>query len=350
MATVDVTVRGAGIFGLSCAWALVSRGAMVRVVDPNGVAAGASGGIVGALAPHTPDRWNEKKAFQLNSLLAAEPFWNAVAQAGGLSAGYARLGRLQPLADARAVELAQARVADAAENWGAAAQWLVVPAQSGWYPHSPSGWSLFDTLTARIHPAQACAALAAGLRAKGVQIVADAPDEGQILWATGAAGLADLSHDLGQPIGAGIKGQAALFALDRRDQPQVFVDGLHIVPHADATVAVGSTTERAFDTLTPDALVEDLIARAKMLCPDLAAAPVVRRWAGLRPRARSRAPLLGAWPGRPGHFVANGGFKIGFGMAPGVAQVMADLMLDQTDHIPSEFTFGASLKPETMPG
>ena len=35
------------------------------------------------------------------------------------------------------------------------------------------------------------------------------------------------------------------------------------------------------------------------------------RWAGLRPRARSRAPMLGAWPGRPGHFIANGGFKIG---------------------------------------
>ena len=47
---VDVTVRGAGIFGLSVAWACVLRGASVRVVDPAGPAAGASGGIVGALA------------------------------------------------------------------------------------------------------------------------------------------------------------------------------------------------------------------------------------------------------------------------------------------------------------
>jgi len=51
MATVDVTVRGAGVFGLSVAWACAKRGASVRVIDPYGVASGASGGIVGALAP-----------------------------------------------------------------------------------------------------------------------------------------------------------------------------------------------------------------------------------------------------------------------------------------------------------
>ena len=78
MATVDVTVRGAGIFGLSVAWACAQRGAKVQVIDPGGVAAGASGGIVGALAPHTPERWNDKKAFQFDSLLRAEPFWRAV--------------------------------------------------------------------------------------------------------------------------------------------------------------------------------------------------------------------------------------------------------------------------------
>ena len=46
----DVTVRGAGVFGLSVAWACARRGAKVRVIDPFGPAAGASGGIVGALA------------------------------------------------------------------------------------------------------------------------------------------------------------------------------------------------------------------------------------------------------------------------------------------------------------
>ena len=51
----------------------------------------------------------------------------------------------------------------------------------------------------------------------------------------------------------------------------------------------------------------------------------------------SRAPLLGAWPDRPGHFVANGGFKIGFGMAPVIAAMMADLVLFEQDRIPNAF-------------
>jgi len=58
MAIADVTVRGAGVFGLSVAYACAQRGAKVRVIDPRGVAAGASGGIVGALAPHVPENWN----------------------------------------------------------------------------------------------------------------------------------------------------------------------------------------------------------------------------------------------------------------------------------------------------
>ena len=47
-----MTVRGAGIFGLAIAWTCARRGAAVRVIDPGGPGAGASGGLVGALAPH----------------------------------------------------------------------------------------------------------------------------------------------------------------------------------------------------------------------------------------------------------------------------------------------------------
>ena len=74
----EITIRGAGIFGLSVAWACVQRGAVVQVIDPNGPAAGSSGGIVGALAPHVPENWNANKAFQRDSLLMAEGFWQAV--------------------------------------------------------------------------------------------------------------------------------------------------------------------------------------------------------------------------------------------------------------------------------
>ena len=134
MASVDVTVRGAGIFGLSVAWACVQRGARVQVVDPHGPGAGASGGVVGALAPHVPENWNEKKAFQRESLLMAEPFWAGVEAAGGVSAGYARTGRVQPVADEAALALARQRAEGAARLWQGRASWDVTRAQ-----HVPDG-------------------------------------------------------------------------------------------------------------------------------------------------------------------------------------------------------------------
>ena len=45
----------------------------------------------------------------------------------------------------------------------------------------------------------------------------------------------------------------------------------------------------------------------------------------------------------PDWFIANGGFKIGFGMAPKIGEVMADLILDGVDHIPNDFRARASL-------
>jgi glycine oxidase len=143
-------------------------------------------------------------------------------------------------------------------------------------------------------------------------------------------------------MGTGVKGQAVLLRYPAPDAPQVFVDGLHIVPHADGTVAIGSTSERDFtDPASTDAQCDALLARAIATCPQLANAPVLERWAGVRPRATSRAPLMGAWPGRAGQFVFNGGFKIGFAMAPYLAQIMADLVLDGVDRIPDGFGLDA---------
>ena len=210
----------------------------------------------------------------------------------------------------------------------------------GLVPDSPSGLWLFDGLTARLNPRAAGKALVAAIRNSGGEVVEgqtpDAPT-GPILWATGTAGLADLSRDLGRPIGKGVKGQSALLHHAAPDAPQIFADGLHIVPHGDGTVAIGSTSENDYDHLDTDDQLDALIAKARAICPQLRDAPVIDRWAGARPRAKSRAPILGPWPGRPGHFVANGGFKIGFGMAPKVAQVMADLILDGHDAIPDGF-------------
>ena len=343
---VDVTVRGAGIFGLSVAWACVQAGARVQVIDLNGVGSGSSGGLVGALAPHTPENWNEKKEFQFKSLIFAETFWREVDATSGLRSGYARTGRLQPIVHEDAIALAKSREASARDLWQGQADWRVVEAadHGAWAPKTPTGLLIHDTLSARMHPRLACASLEAALRNCGVTFLATGENKGAVIWATGYKGLEALSETRGRLVGAGIKGQSALLSFDARDMPQLFADTVHIVPHENATVGVGSTTEREFaDPSSTDCQLDDVLATAYQAFPVLKNAPVLARWAGVRPRAKSRAPMLGKHPYREGEFIANGGFKIGFGMAPLVSKVIADLVLHQIDAIPTSFLPNASL-------
>lgn len=341
MARVDLTVRGGGVFGLSIAFQAARAGARVRLIETRAIGAGASGGLVGALSPHAPEGWTDAKEFQLQALLMAAAFWGAVEAASGLPTGYARVGRLQPLADAAAAARAQARAEAAVALWRGQADWRVVPATgSAWEPASPTGLLIHDTLSARLHPRLASAALVAAIRALGGEVVlGEAADEGAVIHATGVAGLAALSAHLGRKAGDGVKGQALSLAVAcPPGMPQLYAGSLHLVPHVDGTLAIGSTSETAFDDgQATDAQLDALHARAIAALPVLAGAPVVARWAGVRPRAVSKAPLLGAWPGRPGHFVANGGFKIGFGLAPLVALRMTELALTGQAAIPAGF-------------
>jgi glycine oxidase len=250
------------------------------------------------------------------------------------------------VADEAALALAHMREGSAKELWQGKFSWSVVP--EGTFPGllaSSTGWLIHDTLSARMHPRRACAALAAAIGARGGRIVPEPSRAPAVeVWATGAAGLDELTAARGRLVGMGVKGQAALLEADLRDAPQLFAEALHIVPHADGTTAIGSTTEREYDDPTAtDAQLDALIETARRLCPPLRGAPVIERWAGLRPRSRSRAPMLGAHPLRPGAYIANGGFKIGFGMAPGIAGLMADLILDGIDRIPEAFRPEASL-------
>jgi len=340
MAMADITVRGAGAFGLTIAWVCAQRGAKVQVIDPYGAGSGSSGGLVGALAPHVPENWNSKKAFQLSSLLMAEKFWSEVETTGGVSPGYGRTGRLQPIKDEKALAFAHRRAETARTLWQGEAEWTVckVSDLGPWCPSSPTGYIIHDTLAARMSPRHASASLIAALAVMGIKVVAEAPDQGQVVHAKGIAGLLELNAELGKPVGSGVKGQSAVLRFNAGEAPQILADNLYMIPHADGTLAIGSTSERLFDAPDEtDDKLEDVIERVRAIMPVLHGAEVIDRWAGVRPRAKSRSPMLGEYPNRPGHFIANGGFKIGFGMAPKVAHVMADLLLDGVDTIPQGF-------------
>ena len=164
---VDLVVHGAGVLGLTVAWEAAKRGLKVCISDPNGIAGMASGGIVGALAPHVPENWNSKKQFQFQSLINAERFWNEVDLESGLDSGYSRLGRLQPIDDEKALLLARNRLESSKHLWCGLAKWQIVDNSGAWSLTSRTKKWVFDNLSARINPIEACFSLACAIEKRG---------------------------------------------------------------------------------------------------------------------------------------------------------------------------------------
>ena len=334
MSKPDVLVIGAGVFGLWTALEAARAGLSVLVVDRDRPGAGASGGLVGALTPHMPVRWRPMKQFQFDALLSLEQEAARLADDTGLDPGYARSGRLSPLIDARARARADEHAVAARTVWGRTARFEVLetppPSAAGMFGDGICAHGLVhDTLSGRIQPRAYLAALEAAVAARGEirhAVCIDAVDPGAGTARAGgevfsaghivvAAGWESFPL---APVaaGQGVKGQAALLAADLpRGMPVVQMPDLYVVPHGPGRVAVGSTSEKTWQTPGVDPLVEDVIARARHACPALETAEVIERWAGIRPKAPGREPMIGGVPGHPRLWMATGGYKIGLGIA-----------------------------------
>ncbi len=336
-------------------WAAVHAerlGIDTLLIDAGTIGQGASGGLLGALMPHVPDKWNAKKQFQFDALVSLESEIAALEAATGLLAGYRRSGRLIPLPKPHLKTIALRHSADAETNWHQqerAFHWNVsdAPPVQGWID-AAAGDSGFvhDTLAGRVAPRALIAVLRAFLmRAKHVRLLEEAAldslDTGARIAVVGgwsiafgdciiAAGhgsfpiLQRFTPDLPQPLGQPVKGQAALLKADIDPaMPTIFRDGLYVVAHEGGHVAVGSTSENSFaEPLSTDALLDPLIAAARDMAPVLRDAPVIERWAGLRPKAIDRDPMVGPHPLHPHLHALTGGFKVSFGLAHRLAEAV----------------------------
>lgn len=331
----DVLVIGAGIFGLTLARKLQRVGRRVVVAEARSVGAGASATPLGVLAPHAPDNWNPKKEAQFQALASLPDYLAELEDETGMATGYARCGRLIPLATENQRAVWERRIVDAVENWRGKAvlerverpdpTWLAAEA-------APFG-AMFCGLSAKIDARGYLAALAASVGdvvrvgmvlerledrraifAGGERIEAE-----RIVLATGADAFRHLPlAESGEPAGRGEKGQAAVLEIegDTGGRPIIFHDGTYVVPRGAQSVAVGATSERYFERAdATDAQLDEKISWATALCPALFGARVVERWAAARPRAADRGLMVGPHLVLNGVSLATGGFKTGLAMA-----------------------------------
>ncbi len=373
----DVLVIGAGVMGMWAALMAARAGHTVLVAERHRVGAGASGGLLGALMPHLPDRWNAKKQFQLEALTSLEGELAALEAATGLSAGYRRSGRVIPLAGPQQHQRALQHSRDAAAAWSVAGRTFSYEVSdrapvAGWPAAEATTHGLvFDSLAARISPRGLLNLLRAALEAMPQVRIAESADVarldpeartarladgteiafGHVVVSAGVAGF-DLLEALEplrlpRPLGVAVKGQAALFkvAIDP-DLPILFDNGIYVVPHDGGYCAVGSTSEDAFgDATATDGLLDDVVERACRLAPVLREASLVERWAGLRPKPIGRDPVAGLHPDFPAVAVLGGGFKISFGIAHELARaVIGQIDGARAGELPPSFAVGAHLE------
>jgi glycine oxidase len=365
----DLVIIGGGIMGLWAALKAERRGVDTILIDGDRPGSGASGGLLGALMAHMPDRWNEKKQLQFDGLLSLEAEIAELEAETGLSAGYRRCGRLIPLPKPHLRPIAERHSQEAETNWsqqGRRFEWSVV--EESPFDDWPSqrftdAGLVLDRFAGRVSPRALIAAIRARLERTGrVRILEGAAVQSidasarQLRLADGASvGFGDLLVAAGvgsfplleaigppvrKPLGRGVKGQAALLKVDLpADLPLVYLDGLYVVPHEGGRVAVGSTSENSFDDpFSTDAQLDALIAEARELAPVLQRAEVVERWAGLRPKAVDRDPMVGPHPDHPHIHALTGGFKVSFGIAHVLADAALDAIAGQALPVPHSFS------------
>ena len=368
--SVSLLIVGGGIMGLWAAVKAERLGIDTLLVDEGAIGSGASGGLLGALMPHMPDRWSDKKQFQLDALVSLEAEIAAVEHETGLSAGYRRSGRIIPLPKPHLRPIAERHSSEALTNWSQSEdrfRWHVLdaPPLGDWIdPAVGEAGFVHDTLAGRVAPRSLLAVLKACLaKAKHVRVIENcgvvsldiaqgratlANGEslafGHVIMSAGHHSFpmigAALGFAEGGRMGQPVKGQAALLQADADpSMPVVFLNGLYVVPHEDGTVAIGSTSEEEFaEPFSTDEKLEVLIEKARQIVPRLANASVIERWAGLRPKAVGREPMVGAAPDNPRFIALTGGFKVSFGLAHRLADAALAVVRGENPDIPTSFT------------
>ena len=331
-----IAVVGGGVIGLACAWRLAADGHQVLVFDGAPEAREASWAAAGMLAPHH-EATTADAVWRLGCASLAR--WPAFAQQLGADVDLHLTGGLLPLLDeADELLLTQKQAFTAAH--GIATQWLSGAELAHREPHLTARGALLvpgghvdpRRLTAALRHACAqrgvdlrygtpvTALSAGGVRTGSTSEACDLTVLANGAWTPALAQLAGIALT-GEPV----KGQLVRFAVaDGLLQHFVHCHHAYLVPRAGAGLVVGSTMVWAdFDKSEDPAAIAHLTANARRLLPQLAKAPIVETWTGLRPRVGAGTPVLQRV--RDDLIIATGHFRNGILLTPITAEAVAEL-------------------------
>lgn len=391
---MKVLVVGGGVIGLSIAWELAARGAVVRLLERNTVGAGASCAAAGILPAARLDTAIDAIDRLRGHSHELYPGWAAeISRVSGIDIGLRRCGGLYLASTAgEAAALLASR-----EHWadlGITAEALTpanlvtrVPGLSAWANSSRFRAAIWVDDDWRVRPPKLVEALATACRAVGVQIdehvegvlerhdhravyrvrslggglspdaVRNSPIamdlEADAIVLSGGAWTGQVACDFGLELCVvPIRGQMLQYQFDRPPFGCVVNEGhRYLVPRDDGTVLVGSCEEEVgFESGTTPEIMAMLADWASGVFPELTGREVVQAWSGLRPCSFDGFPILGQVPDIPNLYIAAGHFRSGIHLAPATAERIADLIQGRSPQVESSaFETGRALASKFTP-
>lgn len=129
-----------------------------------------------------------------------------------------------------------------------------------------------------------------------------------------------------------MRGQMLLYRLAPGTLPHIlYHQDFYLIPRRDGHILAGSTVEDVgFDKSTTPRVATDLAAKAAALLPQLADAPVIKHWCGLRPGSPDNVPVIAKHPEFDNLYLNAGHFRYGVTMAPASAEILASLICGET--------------------
>ena len=323
--TTQIAIAGAGALGLTAALALADAGFSVSVYDPAGAAGNASSVAAGLLAPAFESVFDSVPKIDFDLLLRARNLWPSLEARLGIvvdRAGAAAIGDAAFLhrseVGLRALGLSPTRLARRTLE-------ALAPGLGGEFREgvlSREDW--------RIEPARMMAALTAALQAKGVAFQARAATgfEGaqHLVIATGAGrDLAVLAPGLAWL--TPIKGQLVRFQSGGEPGIVLRAEGAYAAAGGAGWV-LGATMEpgRTDRRVEAEAL-EPILAQGRRLFPSARNAQFTAQ-AGVRAATPDGLPMVGR-SAHPGVLLAVGARRNGWLLAPLVAQMIVDCVLER---------------------